>query len=174
MYSELKPTHPGLVAGIMSVLEVLPKTKTGYLSAPITGGKRRYGDFPDTAKALNVADANNAIKLLPEGTINPVTFSAPGLDWYDYMYIWSRVIMDRVNKIYFMPGWEYSDGCSYEYYLGFLCGIPMVEVGSEIPLTLECARAKLGVSLTKKRYTQVRNEVYFLLMEEELRVASLV
>lgn len=59
--------------------------------------------------------------------INPGPFSAKGFEQQHYHYFWECVIIKKVYKIYFNEGWEYSNGCAFEYAVGHRKGIPLLD-----------------------------------------------
>src|SRR5690349_11114702 len=81
-------------------------------------GSERYNNLlwsPNVASAL--AFAHDLRKKL--GTahfiISPAPFTAPGWTQAAYLAFWEKVIRTRVKAVYFNEGWEYSNGCVYEF-----------------------------------------------------------
>jgi hypothetical protein len=50
-------------------------------------------------------------------------------DWSqdDYLYYWGEFISKYVKQIIFLDGWPYSKGCTYEYYLGLINNLDLLD-----------------------------------------------
>lgn len=160
--------------GALSLLKSFPlSTKMAYLSTPISGGLARFdplnGNTTQKIVAANLARVQDKIRLLPEPVIDPTCFNMPGLTWHDYMYIWEQIITTSVSKLYFMPDWAYSDGCSYEYLLGVRKNLPCLNLDGS-PIRLDVALDQLGVVMAENdgaRGSPIRSAVYFDLLDIE-------
>ena len=103
-----------------------------YISAPIISGKNRN-------REMNIKDLNNFHNNLVNKIkyiINPSFFHKK--DWvsHDYLFFWKYIINNYVKEIIFISGWNYSGGCSFEFLIGFLKGIPLLDHNlNEIKLT---------------------------------------
>ena len=59
-----------------------------------------------------------------EFVISPAPFTAPGWSQQAYLAFWETVIRTRANAAYFNEGWEYSNGCVYEFLVATVAGLP--------------------------------------------------
>jgi hypothetical protein len=65
--------------------------------------------------------------------INPGPFIGRDFDQQHYHYLWELVILKKVHRAYFNEGWEYSNGCTLEYAIGYRKGIPLFDhLGKEL------------------------------------------
>jgi len=73
-------------------------------------------------------------------------------DWSQdhYMSLWSRVIRTGVEKIYFLDGWEYSNGGVAEYCLGTELGLQLLDESGE-SLSKDRALRLLNAAVTSLR-----------------------
>jgi hypothetical protein len=109
-----------------------------YVSTPITSGRRfadwsnsRASDFdlshPETYQEFlrevlepNSEDARTVIKKL-RGRFNKTLIDPTALKdiegWIqdDYRFLWARVIEQYAGTVVFLNGWQYSNGCAYEF-----------------------------------------------------------
>lgn len=44
-----------------------------------------------------------------------------------YLAFWEKVIKERCHSIFFNKGWEYSNGCTFEYLIGSQVGMPLFD-----------------------------------------------
>ena len=47
--------------------------------------------------------------------ITPAPFSAPGWGQSEYLAFWRRLLRSRIRSVWFNSGWEFSDGCTFEF-----------------------------------------------------------
>jgi hypothetical protein len=106
-----------------------------YLSTPITTGQRYY-DFvrgvgrdlpPDKRKHLSrkhVLEPNMAAARvvrerlaaqLNEPVIDPTAVDYKDWGQEDYKVLWASVIERSARAVAFVDGWEYSNGCAFEF-----------------------------------------------------------
>jgi hypothetical protein len=87
--------------------------------------------------------------------INPGPLYAEGFEQQHYYYLWECVIIKKVYKIFFNEGWEYSNGCTLEYGIGYRKGIPLLDhLGDE--LTLAAAKHKVEQAVAELRARGIR------------------
>jgi hypothetical protein len=67
--------------------------------------------------------------------ITPAPFMAPGWNQQEYLAFWEALLRSRIKAVYFNDGWEYSNGCTFEF---------MVAIDERLP-TLDAAGAPLGL-----------------------------
>lgn len=70
---------------------------------------------PNISHGISLAERIAKKTELP--VIAPAVFEAKKHRWgqKEYMFMWYRVIEEKVQEIYMMDGWEYSDGASQEF-----------------------------------------------------------
>ena len=113
-----------------------------YVSAPITSGKRlarwvgsrnvefdpshpdNYEDFQREVLEPNCEHAQNIIgdlrKKFPNVLIDPTALKdIDGWTQDDYRYLWAKVIEQYATTVVFIDGWQYSNGCSYEFLVSY-------------------------------------------------------
>lgn len=56
--------------------------------------------------------------------ITPAPLNAPGWTQAEYLAFWETLIRTRVAAVYFNTGWEYSNGCTFEFAVAAEHGIP--------------------------------------------------
>jgi hypothetical protein len=127
------------ISGLLAMLSTVIEDKQAvYLSTPITSGpqllQRHYSGkgaalerdaahepgFPPALQSNLAAAAKKAHELRTKRgflVIAPILFSQEGWTQPNYRYFWGLVLERFVNKVYFMHGWEYSSGCSYEFFV---------------------------------------------------------
>ncbi len=129
-----------------------------YVSAPVTSGKR-YATWRSRL-APQIAETDPAYRRLhresvvipnreevrslvenlrrtrSEVVIDPTSFEeVPGWTQNDYRYFWGRTIETFAQTVIFVDGWEYSDGCSYEFFVARRSGArTMKQEGTELGL----------------------------------------
>jgi hypothetical protein len=116
-----------------------------YLSGPITGGPRLIDwhlsagrNLPDTERsrarrtavfgpniAEVVAEARRQ-RLAGVRTIEPGSFEAEFEGWGQKQFyeFWDSVMKAHSDRVTFIPGWEYSAGCAFEYWRARRHGLP--------------------------------------------------
>ena len=135
------PLQPGDRQRIDVVADLLRSTISGrtalYVAIPVTTGKRfvewyaKSGRKFDPASReyreehyrnviqLNVADARDFIAELRRErgrvVIDPSAFERPEWDQGEYRYFWGKVIERYADTVIFRDGWEYSEGCAFEF-----------------------------------------------------------
>ena len=50
-----------------------------------------------------------------ELVITPAPYFAPGWTQAEYLAFWETLIRTRVKAVYFNEGWEFSNGCTFEF-----------------------------------------------------------
>lgn len=134
--------------------------KVAYLSSPLTGGPRFYAllrqvgvKTSEGLKARLGEEGYNRELLGPNATVantvanqirerlggrlvvTPAPFMAPGWSQKNYLTFWETFIRERVSQIYFNEGWEYSNGCVFEYWVAADEGLQTFDVTAH-PLPL--------------------------------------
>lgn len=144
---------------------VFPDRVALYVSAPITTGKRfidwctRYRNLTSSAEEYlreNLRDVvtpnRNAANVLVKRArqihsgpvIDPAAVgSIEGWTQGDYRTAWARIIEEFARAVVFANGWEFSNGCCYEFLVAIKAGIETLDEPWR-PITLET-----GVSLVR-------------------------
>lgn len=132
-------THEHEIELLLNVLSsVVSDHSAVYVSTPITSG-RRFADWsssrdlevdlsqPETYQEFlrevlepNSRHARQIIRrlrsLLPKVLIDPTALEdIEGWIQDDYRVLWARVIEQYTDTVYFLDGWQYSNGCTYEF-----------------------------------------------------------
>lgn len=113
-----------------------------YLSVPITTG-RAYLDYHAGAGQGAEGSAGHGRKLartdnerraiataqrlrgkLPGTVIDPSRVTISGWEQDDYHIFWVEVIKRYTETMYFLDGWQYSDGCAIEFATAIQLGLP--------------------------------------------------
>lgn len=139
------------VALAFSALDCALNGRKGvYASTELTTGQRAYtlmrshragslaelrrslGDEPFDEAVLdrNVEAGSEFARRLHERlggrevVVTPGPFAAPGWTQREYLHFWETLIRTRVHAVYFNDGWEYSNGCTFEYAIALEAGLP--------------------------------------------------
>jgi hypothetical protein len=145
-----------------------------YISGPITTGKDFLSWYASQGRLITDKDeykkrhynavilknidtilqyAENLKNQSSEKIIEPASFDVAGWTQHDYLFYWGEVIRKFVKKIVFLDGWNYSNGCIYEYYIGLINGVELVNQNLEIITTQE-AISKISKSINEyKEYS---------------------
>lgn len=139
-----------------------------YVSTPITSG-RRFADWsngrdldvdlshPETYQEFrrevlepNSRHARKIINklrnLFPKALMDPTALKdIDGWVQDDYRVLWAKVIEQYAGTVVFLDGWQYSNGCAYE----FLVGNGMPHRPSILKETLEPLTLEEGIRLIK-------------------------
>ena len=140
------------------------------MSSPITTGKRyvawrRKSDAdsdltsPEYARAhfeyVIAPNSKAAAKIVREIrqasssiVIDPASFIGPP-EWTqdDFRDLWARVLGTYVGKVVFVEGWQYSNGCAYEYLIAVQKGIAAVDTQeASIPLNIAIPMLRAAIS----------------------------
>lgn len=59
--------------------------------------------------------------------ITPAPFTAPGWNQPEYLSFWETLIRTRIKAVYFNDGWEYSNGCVFEFRVAIDAGLPTLD-----------------------------------------------
>lgn len=70
---------------------------------------------------------------------DPLRLKAQNWSQDEYLEFWSMVIRKKCQAVYFNEGWEYSNGCTFEYLVGVRAGLPLYDHRNK---SLEVATAK--------------------------------
>jgi hypothetical protein len=147
------PPQTSRVAEIDAFLEllrgVLANRSAVYVSAPITSGRRfvewyarrensdvsseeYQRDHVQSVIGPNRSAAVALVKKARDVTSGPVidptaVGNIEGWTQGDYRTAWARVIEKFANTVVFSTGWEFSNGCSYEFLVATKAGIKTLD-----------------------------------------------
>lgn len=162
-------THQRKIELLLNVLgSVVPDHSAAYASTPITSGRRfanwsigrdldvdlshpeTYQEFlrevlqPNSEHARKIIDQFR--KSLPNALIDPTALKdIQGWGQDDYRVLWAKVIERFASMVIFLDGWQYSNGCAYE----FLVSIRLVRRPSILNERLETLTLEDGIRLVK-------------------------
>jgi hypothetical protein len=131
---------------LLTFSTVVARRTATYVSTPLTSGQRAFEwhlqngataahlspDFrerviePNRREAAAFADA---LRVQIAGVvIDPAALpDVDGWDQADYRFFWGRVIEEYVRQVVFRSGWQYSSGCTYEYFVARRAGIEILD-----------------------------------------------
>lgn len=157
-------THEDEVNALLNMLGcVIVERSAVYVSAPITSGRRlaqwlttrnvefdpshteSAAEFQREVLEPNCKHARDIIsnlrKQFPNVVIDPTALKdIDGWTQDDYRYLWAKVIEQYATTVVFIDGWQYSNGCSYEFLVAYQSSndhCPLVLSENLKPLTLE-------------------------------------
>jgi hypothetical protein len=163
---------------------VLAPRSAIYVSVPITGGRRVLearsahggGDLSsDTARrlmSLNVAEARDLVRSVRSRTNRPVIDPAAigaVMNWTqdDYRRFWGETVRRFAAEVVFADGFEFSDGCAYEYATAIADGVPVKSAdGADLALAEGIRRLEAG------REARVRSGAPVDVVDGALRAAK--
>ena len=151
-----------------------------YISLPITTGKRFLGWRADFGVNLEISDCaylrehqkhvvapnrenvQRIMKVIEKKVgrdiISPTLLEdLPGWTQDDYRAFWARVLKDCVNMVVFAEGWEYSNGCAYEFLIATQVGIRRVDEHLR-PLTLDQGIRKITKAIQEMQRCNITAE----------------
>jgi hypothetical protein len=76
----------------------------------------------------------------------PAPFVAPGWSQVEYLAFWETLIRTRMKAVYFNDGWEYSNGCTFEFLVAQDAGLPTFDAGCA-PIQLSEAISRLSSAI---------------------------
>jgi hypothetical protein len=136
-------SHEREVAALLNILgSVIVGRSAAYVSAPITSGRRlahwlssrnvefdpshpeSYAEFQREVLEPNCEHAQDIIRNLrtkfPNVVIDPTALKdIDGWTQDDYRCLWARVIEQYATTVVFIDGWQFSNGCSYEFLVSY-------------------------------------------------------
>jgi len=149
-----------------------------YVSIPISSGKRFVNWYKQAGKDLlqhgddvyrtelyecvikkNMAAAINKVKEIRSKIDGPLIdpTKLEFLEWEqdEYRYYWGKVIEKYVKKAIFFDGWEYSNGCSFEFLKSMELNIECLGENLE-NISLEKSLKRLKASLSEMRENNLK------------------
>ena len=123
---------------------VISPSSAVYLSTPVTTGDRFYlwvkdgGDPCKPSRTIINANTDFAYSTalqLRESTkkcvINPAAFYQESWTQEMYLSFWVAVIKRFASDVWLNTGWEFSNGCTYEYCAAIEAGIPCFAIDGQ-------------------------------------------
>lgn len=174
-----RTSREGEVHALLNILgSVIPDGSAVYVSAPITSGKRlanwvrlrnmepdlshpeTYQEFLREVLEPNCEHAKAIVAKLretvPKALVDPTRLEdIDGWTQDDYRYLWGRVIQQYIETVVFIDGWQYSNGCCYEFLVCYQSSVgksPTTVSESLKPLTLEA-----GIALIHKAIRELKS-----------------
>ena len=75
--------------------------------------------------------------------LTPHPFIAVDWSQSEYLGFWEEVIQRKCHAVYFNEGWEFSNGCTFEYLAGLKAGMPLLDHDKKL-LELPTAKEMIG------------------------------
>ena len=141
---EHSPNTLGIEAVLSAFRSILAYRCAVYIAVPITTGRRYYhfrrndvrASSPDYDRILtkNVVEPNRESarptiaalrQKLAKPVIDPTQLECYGWTQDDYRSLWRAVIETFSSEVVFLDGWEYSQGCAYEFLVACQQRLPM-------------------------------------------------
>ena len=190
--------HEREVAALLNVLgSVIIGRSAVYVSAPITSGKRlarwvgsrnvefdpshpdNYADFQREVLEPNCEHAQDVIsnlrKKFPDVVIDPTALKdIEGWTQNDYRDLWSKVIGEYAKTVVFIDGWQYSNGCSYEFLVSYQSPrdhCPLVLNEDLKPLTLDQGLTLIRAASTELKEAGLSTEFLERIAEQLANIA---
>jgi hypothetical protein len=119
--------------------------------------KRRLGDeylnkLLSTNKDEGIRFARKLRELGHSIVLTPNPFHADPLNlkrnWSqsEYLDFWNLVISRKCHAVYFNEGWQFSNGCTFEYFAGLKAGVKLFDHCGK-PLELAAAIEMIGTAI---------------------------
>ncbi|RPH31155.1 MAG: hypothetical protein EHM93_14715 [Bacteroidales bacterium] len=146
---QLNPPNKGEIDQRIEQLSSLYTGKDAiYISGAITTGKNYVSWYVNHGKRIenevefnkqhysvvitknldNIKDFTANLRFKSKDLIiEPASLEVDEWTQPDYLYYWGQVIIKFVRKIVFLDGWNYSNGCIFEYYIGLKNNIELVD-----------------------------------------------
>lgn len=152
---------------------VLNGDRAMYASSELTSGRRAYEllhehgarDLDELERlqrgglmAANVKQAVAFARRLRERlggrelVITPAPYVAPGWSQTEYLVFWETLLRTRIKAAYFNDGWEYSNGCTFEFVIACEHGIPTFDAELR-PLARSDGAARIGKAAARLEAT---------------------
>jgi hypothetical protein len=188
-----RPVHEYEIEIMLEVLASVVEGRTAvYLSAPITTGQRYVEWHRQNNTALDASHpkhretylrevvqpnraqagslAQELRRLFAKVVIDPtVVADLPGWTQDDYRHLWARVIERYAGIVVFMNGWQYSNGCVYEFLTAQRSGATTL-TENQHPLTREEGMQLIRAAMTEMRAHSLPTEFLVHVVEELARL----
>lgn len=113
--------------------------------------KKKLGDkyktellIPNTEEGIRFARS-----LREKGhpiVLTPHPLAAPGWSQPEYLTFWEEVIRRKCHTVYFNERWEYSNGSSFEFFVGVKAGLPLFDHQGK-PLSVQKGRGLIATAV---------------------------
>jgi hypothetical protein len=159
---------------VLSAIDcVLNGEKALYASSPLTTGrhllslfaqhgvrttaelKERLGEaehlrqtFGRTSAAANEFARTLRARSGGALVLTPAPFIAPDWSQPEYLALWETLIRTRFAALHFNQGWQYSNGCTFEFAVAADARLPTYDTEGR-PLDLETALALVGAAIAE-------------------------
>lgn len=81
----------------------------------------------DTNEKEAIEFARDVRRVTRHLALTPNTLFVPGWGQPEYLGFWETVIRTKCKTIFFNNGWEYSNGCTFEYLVGHEEKLPLFD-----------------------------------------------
>lgn len=112
------------------------------------------------------AFANKLRQERGEVVIDPSCFFVEGWSQQDYLDLWEKVICEFASSVIFNVGWQYSNGCVYEFSVAVNKGLPtyvhdgsVVDVDCAVPMILNAATELEDVGVETSTLRRLANQL---------------
>jgi hypothetical protein len=190
-------THQREIDALLNILgSVIVDHSAVYVSTPITSGRRfanwssghdveldlshpeTYQEFLREVLEPNSKHARKIIhqlrSLFPKALIDPTTLKDIE-DWNqdDYRVLWGKVIEQYVATVVFLDGWQYSNGCNYEFLVANrLNPRPSILKEDLQPLTLEEGIESIESAVLDLQSSKLPTDFLQWVLEELLKLRT--
>ncbi|MGH9957030.1 MAG: hypothetical protein ACREBC_07855 [Pyrinomonadaceae bacterium] len=192
-------THTREVEALLNILASVIVDRTAvYVSVPITSGRRladwltsrnlefdpshpeTYAEFQREVLSPNYEHAQKTIgglrKQFAAVVVDPTALKdIDGWVQDDYRYLWGRVIELYTRTVVFIDGWQYSNGCSYEFLVSQECsdGERRFVLNEQLePLTLKTGLSLIQSAIAELRQANIPTEFLEQVAAQLARTAS--
>lgn len=80
--------------------------------------------------------------------LTPAPFLAPDWSQPEYLALWETLIRTRFAEVYFNHGWQYSNGCTFEFAVAADARLPTYDAEGR-PFDLEAGLALVGAAIAE-------------------------
>jgi hypothetical protein len=190
-------SHEREIESLLNVLGSVVVDHSGvYVSTPITSGRRlanwsggrdvdvdlshpeTYQEFLREVLRPNSEHARKIVKKLrssfPKALIDPTALKdIEGWVQDDYRVLWAKVIEQYADTAVFLDGWQYSNGCAYEFFVANRLD-PQPSILSETlePLTLDEGTRLVQSAICELQTSKLPTEFLQQVLNELTRLQS--
>jgi hypothetical protein len=148
-----------MASQLLSVLDLaVPPNSAVFVSGPVASGIRFFSRDqpldPDAIWDANATDmellANDLRRRLEKTVICPSRFKVPGWRGCNYREFFRDVIRRYAAEVWFVDGWEFSNGALEEFVLCQELGVPCYQ-SNGVRLTCADGRGMIELALRQLR-----------------------
>jgi len=189
-------THEREVWLLLAMLSTVAAARSSvYVSTPITSGRRladwfenrdpqpdishpEYQEFQRKVAKLNSEHARTVIQQLrnifAKTLIDPTALKdIEGWIQNDYRYFWAKVIEQYADTVVFLDGWQFSNGCAYEFLIANRTRPAPAIINEDLkPLTLEDGVRLVEAAVQELRRSKLQPDFLSLVLRELMNLSS--